>query len=335
MTHPHNPHPTHAAHGPDRPLDSRGLKKPRALLTGCHGFTGRYVAAELVAAGYDVIGLAHDGDPPSEGVLRANLLDRAAVERAVAEAQADAVVHLAAISFVAHGDADEIYRTNIVGTRNLLGALAGADTKPGAVVLASSANIYGNAAALPITEDTPPAPANDYAVSKLAMEAMARLWMERLPITLVRPFNYTGVGQNENFLIPKIVAHFRRRERTIELGNTDVSRDFSDVRDIARAYAGIVARAPAGEAVNLCSGKAHSLDDVLATMAGIAGYEIEVRVNPAFVRDNEVKRLVGSNAHLRELVGAVPSIPLGETLRWMYESDGDERGSAGKAVAGV
>ncbi|MGH8148056.1 MAG: NAD-dependent epimerase/dehydratase family protein, partial [Rhodanobacteraceae bacterium] len=95
-----------------------------ALLTGCHGFTGRYVAAELEAAGYEVVGLAHDGDPPAQGVLRANLLDRGAVQRAVEAARADVIIHLAAISFVAHGDADEIYRTNIVGTRNLLEALA-------------------------------------------------------------------------------------------------------------------------------------------------------------------------------------------------------------------
>lgn len=291
---------------------------PRALLTGCHGFTGRYVAQELSVAGYEVIGLAHDGDPPREGVLRANLLDRDAVVRVVAEARADVVVHLAAISFVAHGDADEIYRVNIVGTRNLLSSLAEADRQPRSVVLASSANIYGNATVEAITEDTPPAPANDYAVSKLAMETMARLWMDRLPITLVRPFNYTGVGQSENFLIPKIVAHFRRGEKVIELGNTDVSRDFSDVRDVARAYAAIVDKAPAGQVVNFCSGQAHSLGEVLALMAKIANYEIGVRVNPAFVRGNEVKRLVGSNARLRELAGFTPAIPLEETLRWMY-----------------
>jgi nucleoside-diphosphate-sugar epimerase len=292
--------------------------KPRALLTGCHGFTGRYVTAELESAGYEVVGLAHDGDPPREGVLRANLLDREAVQRAVAKAHADAVVHLAAISFVAHGDADEIYRTNVVGTRNLLEALAACDHKPGSVVLASSANIYGNAEVEPITEDTPPAPANDYAVSKLAMEYMARLWMDRLPITLVRPFNYTGVGQGEQFLIPKIVAHFRRGERVIELGNTDVARDFSDVRDVARAYAAIVAKAPAGETINICSGIAHSLGDVLDMMAKIAGYAIEVRVNPAFVRGNEVKRLFGSNARLQALARFVPAIRLYETLAWMF-----------------
>ncbi|HEX5352570.1 MAG TPA: NAD-dependent epimerase/dehydratase family protein [Rhodanobacteraceae bacterium] len=295
--------------------------KPRALLTGCHGFTGRYVAAELEAAGYEVIGLAHDGDPPADGVLRANLLDRAAVQRAVAEARAEAVVHLAAISFIAHGDVDEIYRTNIVGTRNLLEALATADVKLRSVVLASSANIYGNATVEPIAENTPPAPTNDYAVSKLAMEHMARLWLARLPITLVRPFNYTGVGQHENFLIPKIVAHFRRGEKVIELGNTDVARDFSDVRDVARAYAVIVAKAPTGKAVNVCSGIAHSLGEVLDMMARIAGYTIEVRINPAFVRANEVKRLVGSNARLRDLTGFAPSIALEETLRWMYGAD--------------
>ena len=292
--------------------------RPRALLTGCHGFTGRYVAAELEAAGYAIIGLAHDGDPPREGVLRANLLDREAVQRAVAEARADAVVHLAAISFVAHGDADEIYRTNVVGTRNLLEALAASDHRPRSVVLASSANIYGNAEVEPITEDTPPAPANDYAVSKLAMECMARLWMDHLPVTLVRPFNYTGVGQGEQFLIPKIVAHFRRGERVVELGNIDVARDFSDVRDVARAYAAIVKKAPAGATVNICSGVAHSLGDVLDVLTKIAGYAIEVRVNPAFVRGNEVKRLVGSNARLQALAGFAPAIPLAETLRWMY-----------------
>lgn len=299
-------------------MTSRSDKPPRALLTGYNGFTGQYVTRELEAAGYTVVGLAHDGDPPVPGVLRADLLDRAAIRRAVAEARADVVLHLAAISFVAHGNVDEIYRVNVVGTRNLLEALVAADAKPRSVVLASSANIYGNARAEPIDEATPPAPANDYAVSKLAMEYMARLWMDRLPITLVRPFNYTGVGQSEDFLIPKIVAHFRRGEKAIELGNTDVARDFSDVRDVARAYAAIVDKAPAGEVVNICSGKAHSLDEVLALMARIAGYEIKVRVNPAFVRADEVKRLSGSNAALQRLINFAPKIPLKETLAWMY-----------------
>lgn len=292
----------------------------RVLVTGIAGFTGRYVAAELSGAGHQVVGLAHPGsghglpDVPTHAV---DLLDRPATRAAVTEAAADAVVHLAAITFVAHDDADELYRTNIVGTRNLLEALDATGAPPGIVVLASSANVYGNTTVEPITEDTPPAPANDYAVSKLAMEHLARLWATRLPIAVTRPFNYTGVGQRGQFLLPKIVDHFRRRERAIELGNTGVWRDFSDVRTVARHYRRLVELAPAGTTLNLCSGVAHSLDEVLAIMAELAGYRIEVRVNPDFVRANEVVRLVGSRERLDATLGAVPAIPLRETLRWM------------------
>jgi nucleoside-diphosphate-sugar epimerase len=288
------------------------------LLTGYRGFTGRYVARELEAAGYEVVGLVHDSESATPDVIRANLLDRSAVRSAVEFACADVVVHLAAISFVAHGDVDEIYRVNIVGTRNLLEALASAAQVPRMIVLASSANIYGNAQESPITEDTPPAPANDYAVSKLAMEQMARLWMDRLPVAITRPFNYTGVGQSEQVLIPKIVAHFRRGAREIELGNTQVWRDFSDVRDVARAYAAIVNKKPVGQTLNICSGAAHSLAEVLDMMAEIAGYRIKVKVNPAYVRGNEVAKLSGSNARLAAVARLSPLTSLPETLKWMY-----------------
>ena len=290
----------------------------RALLTGRSGFTGRYVAHELEAAGFEVIGLGDRQEPADTGSITVDLLDRDAVIAAVARVQPDVVLHLAAISFVAHDDVAAIYSVNVVGTRNLLEALAGLPHKPQIVVLASSANIYGNTDVEPITEDTPPAPANDYAVSKLAMEYMARLWMDRLPIVITRPFNYTGVGQSEQFLIPKIVSHFRRGERVIELGNTEVIRDFGDVRDVAKAYVAIVNAAPAGKTLNICSGVGHSLGDVLDMMADMAGYSIDVHINRAFVRSNEVARLVGFGGGLRQVVGALPTTPLRDTLAWMY-----------------
>ena len=159
---------------------------PVALVTGSQGFTGSYVSAELRTAGYEVVGVSHE---PGESAVVADLRDREALSRTIAQIQPDVVVHLAAIAFVAHGDVDEIYRTNIVGTRNLLDALATCQHQPRSILLASSANIYGNSDVELLTEDVAPAPAKDYAVSKLAMEYMASLWRDRLPIIMTRPFN--------------------------------------------------------------------------------------------------------------------------------------------------
>lgn len=292
----------------------------RALITGLRGFTGRYVAQELAAAGYHVFGTATHGEQAGDDVLQVDLCDREAVHAMVAQVQPDVVVHLAGIAFVAHANVDQIYRVNIVGTRNLLDALAAQAKAPSAVLLASSANIYGNAGQGVLGETTAPAPANDYAVSKLAMEHMAQLWSDKLPIIIVRPFNYTGVGQSEQFLLPKIVGHFRRAAPVIELGNLAIARDFSDVRIVAASYRRLLQACPAGQTFNVCSGTAHALSDVIALMSSIAGYQIDVRVNPAFVRAKDVLTLSGDKRRLDGAIGAITPIPLADTLRWMYEA---------------
>jgi nucleoside-diphosphate-sugar epimerase len=292
----------------------------RALITGLRGFTGYYMARELTAAGYQVFGTVLPGDETGPDIYPVDLCDHAAVAEAIGRVRPDVVVHLAGIAFVAHADAARIYRVNVSGTRNLLEALAAGPHKPSSVLLASSANIYGNARVPVIDEDVAPSPANDYAVSKLAMEYMARLWMDRLPIVIARPFNYTGVGQDESFLLPKIVAHFRKRARRIELGNLAVARDFSDVRTVVKSYRRLLAAAPGSEAFNICSGRSHTLESVIDMMSDIAGYRIDVHVNPAFVRPNEVLTLAGSNAKLASVIGELPPTPLTDTLRWMYLS---------------
>lgn len=292
----------------------------RVLITGADGFTGRFVANEFKASGAEVVGVMHHEHKIAtvDSVFEANLLDRTRLLSVMQAVRPDYVVHLAAISFVAHGDVDAIYQTNVVGTRNLLQALVDADVKPQGVLLASSANIYGNAAVEVIDESVPASPANDYAVSKLAMEYVARLYADRLPIIVSRPFNYTGVGQAGNFLLPKIVDHFRRRASLIELGNLDVARDFSDVRMVANCYRRLLeAPGTAGGVFNTCSGRAYSLMDVLRMAESITGHSMEIRVNPAFVRANEVRVLRGSRAHLEATIGAVADYPLEETLRWM------------------
>jgi nucleoside-diphosphate-sugar epimerase len=152
------------------------------------------------------------------------------------------------------------------------------------------------------------------------MEHMVRAnWFRRMPIVVTRPFNYTGPGQATHFLIPKIVNHLRDRAAFIELGNLDVFRDFSDVDDVVAAYMALLESGVRSEVVNICSGQGIALLDVVRIMNQLAGYEIEVRVNPEFVRENEVPRLVGNNAKLRSLVELPAVRPFAETLKRMYE----------------
>lgn len=296
----------------------------RILVTGAEGFTGRYLAAALHDAGHEVHGVARVRPPEAIAGLsvqhQCDLNDAARLTDLVHQIRPQHAVHLAAITFVAHGDVAAIYNTNIVGTRNLLEALLRAGAPLESVLLASSANIYGNGTEGTLTESSPAAPANDYAISKLAMEHVAQLYRDRLPIVISRPFNYTGVGQGENFLLPKIVAHARRGASLIELGNLDVARDFSDVRTVVEAYMRLLQTPAAiGQTFNVCSGKACTLTEVLDLTSQISGRRMEVRVNPAFVRQNEVKTLVGSRARLDGCVGRLRSIDLRDTLRWMIE----------------
>jgi nucleoside-diphosphate-sugar epimerase len=145
-------------------------------------------------------------------------------------------------------------------------------------------------------------------------------WFGRFPILITRPFNYTGPGQSEDFLVPKIVNHFRKRAPYIELGNLQVSRDYSDVEDVIAVYLALLESNTRSEVVNICSGRAIALLDIISMMNEIAGHEIEVRVNPKFVREIEVLRLVGNPAKLRGLVNVPAPRPFSDTLRRMYET---------------
>lgn len=296
----------------------------KTLITGINGFTGRYLADVLMAQGHEVFGIGHnEGETASAGVsevFHCDLGDISRLAKVISDVQPDHVAHLAAIAFVAHNDVDEMYRTNVIGTRHLLDALVKLAKAPESVLLASSANIYGNAREGVIDETIPPAPANDYGVTKLVSEYVANLFRGRLPIIIVRPFNYTGVGQANNFIIPKIIDHVRRKAPEIELGNLNVARDFSDVRTVVNAYARLLA-APAaiGETINVCSGHATSLGEILEMVRKLSGHDFTVSVNPAFVRSNEVKSLCGDPSRLKSIIGPLNQPTLEETLGWMLE----------------
>lgn len=296
----------------------------RILITGASGFTGLHLLERLAVEGHELHGLGHHPAPVRHPLLRgehiADLRDLPALERVIAQVKPHQVVHLAAIAFAAHGDAGELYGSNILGTRNLLQALASMPCQPDAVLLASSANVYGNRREGVLDETMSPEPANDYSITKFSCEMLARLYADRLPITIVRPFNYTGRGQNEKFIIPKIVAHAKARSPVIELGNIDVARDFSDVRSVVDSYARLLA-APAaiGGLYNTCSGKAFALREVIDLVSRMSGHEMEVRVNPAFVRADEVRSLCGSRQRLESVIGEVSMPSLEQTIGWMLD----------------
>lgn len=287
----------------------------RVLVTGSTGFTGRHILQELSGPEFEVITLDRENAGRKYG-YSVNLLDPEKTAGALAVIQPQAVIHLAAISHVEHDDAREIYSTNVVATRNLLSGLSNMRTSPSIVILASSANVYGNNTGL-ICESSPLQPQNDYAISKMAMEHMAGLWSDRLPICIVRPFNYTGVGQSTKFLIPKIIAAFQKREEFLELGNTDVSRDFTDVRDVAKIYRKLLEQRPVGQTLNLCSGNSYSLCEIVKITAKLSGHHISIRQNPTLMRGNEVVRLAGDNNKLRTLIGSYSFTPIAETINWM------------------
>lgn len=262
----------------------------RILLTGAEGFTGRHFVQAAQKAGHQII------------ALTADLTDKYAVTDQVRQVQPDAVVHLAAISFVGNADDIACYAVNVVGSMNLLLALADLPVPPAKVLVASSANIYGNCESSPIAEDQRPAPVNHYAASKLAMEHMAATLTERLPIVLARPFNYTGTGQSGQFLIPKLVDHFVRKAPTIELGNLHVEREFNDVRMVCDDYLALLAHGQSGQAYNICTGITYTLQQVIDTLTRLTAHHIQVQVNPAFVRTSEVHRLCGNPAKLQQLL---------------------------------
>ena len=286
----------------------------RVLVTGACGFTGRHLCGQLREAGYRVFGLTKD-DPTEPDQWRAELTDAAALAAVIRDAAPGAVVHLAAISHPRHADTAEIYRTNLLGTLALLEALAKAARKPDRIILASTATVYADPGDALLAESARLAPSTHYAVSKLAMEQMAKLFLPHLPITIVRPFNYTGPGQREPFVVPKIVRHFAERAAFIELGNIDVVRDFLDVRTVVEAYRRLL-EAPdiAGRTLNICSGNGVSVRAVVDTLAGLTGHRIEIRINPQFVRADDPARFVGSPAGLTAAIGAMSQLPLTTTL---------------------
>lgn len=282
----------------------------KVLLTGADGFTGRHFAERALKAGHAVV------------PLKTDLRDLTGLKTEVAHLDFDAVVHLAALSSVVHANELELYEINTLGTVRLLEALAPRATMLRCVLMASSANIYGNCIESPISETQCPAPLNHYAASKLAMEHMVRARLDDLPLVITRPFNYTGVGQSSQFVIPKLIEHVAQKRTTVRLGNVHVAREFNDVRMVCDAYISLLSNAKIGHTYNICTGVSHPLSSVIQLLGEISGHELSCQVDPTLVRQHEVLDLCGDPRKWRSVCPDVHLPSLKDTLIWMLSAQG-------------
>lgn len=280
----------------------------KLLVTGAQGFTGQHFVKHAQLQNYDVVS------------LKSNLTNRVGLQQEITRIMPDFVVHLAAISFVGHTDLNAFYAINVIGTLNLLDALLTLEKPPQRILLASSANVYGNCENSPILETQIPAPINHYAMSKLAMEYLSKTYLDRLPIFWVRPFNYTGVGQGENFIIPKLVKHFALKAKTIEIGNIDIEREFNDVRFVCDVYLQLLSKSLIGEVYNICTNQPVALKSVIQLLTDLTEHDLNIKVNPAFVRHNEIHRLCGCPEKLKKNIDPIAISSLADTLEWMLKN---------------
>lgn len=297
------------------------LKKStrKLFITGGSGFVGASIKRFLLDDPeyqqiYEII----------EPASRIDLRDKTGLVHAFADAMPDAVIHLAAQSFVPQSFKNplETYEVNFLGTLNLLQALKDSGFS-GRMLYVGSGDQYGLVAAdvLPLIETHPLKPRNPYAVSKAAAELLCYQWSqtEGLDIVMARPFNHIGPGQSERFAVSDFARQvveikLGHRAAEISVGDIDVTRDFTDVRDVVRAYLMLLSEGKSGETYNVCSGKEIPIREVLEQLLALAGVQANIRQDSARFRSAEQRRVYGSCDKLRAASGWQPEIPLQQSL---------------------
>ena len=299
----------------------------RVLVTGGSGFVGRRLVDALRERGDDVVSAAPSGN---EG-LPLDLTDPLSVRGVVERVRPELVFHLAAQTFVPASLDDPLhtYHVNIDGTAYLLEALReqqhGGGPNP-RLLFTSSAEVYGRRPLedMPLRETLPPAPANPYAASKAAGEALVLGAHAAfgLDAVITRAFNHIGPGQNARFVVPAFAHGLARvaagRDSILWVGNVEPERDFLDVRDVVQAYVALADRGAAGEIYNVCSGNAVKVREILRRLVNIAGVAVEIREDPALVRQSDVLRSVGDPAKVKRTTGWSPRISLADSLAEIY-----------------
>lgn len=302
----------------------------RILITGARGFVGQHLTDHLTTAipEAEIYGTTRDRSEnvteTSATLITVELNDETQVRELIGDIQPDVIYHLAAQAFVPRSfEAPwETLENNIKSQLNIFQACRQENLRPRTLII-SSAEVYGRIRQdqLPITEDAPLQPTSPYGVSKAACDLLAQQYHDSydLPLIICRPFNHIGPGQNEDFVAPAFAMQIARieagqQEPIISVGDLSAERDFTDVRDIVRAYRMIIENGEPGTVFNVSSGVSHSIQSMLDNLLRSAKCEIQVAVDPARLRPSSMPVLRGDSARLRNATGWKPEIPFDQSL---------------------
>jgi GDP-4-dehydro-6-deoxy-D-mannose reductase len=303
----------------------------RVLITGVTGFAGRHLAEHCCAHGATVVGLGRSTAPDPElsghldDFLEVDLRDSGKTMEAVRGAAPDRIFHLAAEASVARSwdDPTHVMHGNLFTALPVLEATRRA--APNArLLVACSGEEYGEPESLPVEEEHRLRPQNPYALSKATVDLAAGFYSDAHDTFVVRTraFNHTGPGQSADYVVASFARQIAQAEAegreagelVVTTGNVDVRRDFTDVRDVVRAYWLALEECPAG-VYNVCSGRATAIREILDGLAAETSLEVRQRTDPKLLREHDVMEITGSHDKLTEACGWRPEIPLAETLR--------------------
>jgi GDP-4-dehydro-6-deoxy-D-mannose reductase len=305
----------------------------RAFITGIAGFAGRHLTEYLHSRGDDVAGLEQDESEEVAKLVKAqdlkvyfgDLRDETTLEKAIRQFKPDTVFHLAAQSSVRFSFENplETFSVNIVGTLVLMETVSRVDL-PLKLMVISSSEVYGALTPdeCPVKEDHPLKPINPYAVSKATVDLMAYQYNKAysMPVYTARAFSHSGPWQKTvgvlsdwAFQIAKMDLGYS--QPILKVGNMNVKRDYTDVRDVVKGYVDLVEKGKPGEPYNICSGKGYKLSELLSIYQGLTSKEIIVEPDKSRMRPVDIPILVGSNEKITRDTGWKPSIPIETTLR--------------------
>ena len=303
----------------------------RILVTGVCGFVGHHLAGELTSHGHTVLGFDRPDAPVPDGLagmVSGDLCESDALAAAVADLAPDACIHLAALSFVPEGETRpaRMLSVNISGTMNLLDALR--THAPGARVLGvSTAQVYGPARReAPIREDDPLAPVSMYGISKAAADLATLAYARQFGLAAMtaRPNNHVGPGQSPRFVVAAMAQQVKamargETETILRVGNLDSERDFSDVRDVVRAYRLLIENGRAGQAYNIAAGVQHKIRELVEALCARAGVTPEISVDAARFRPTDESPHLDIS-RIEHDVAWHPEIPFTQTVHDILES---------------